>query len=417
MTNLYEDKAVVLAHGKGSLDVLATRAGLEDASMLDIERINLAFDSAILFFDNTCRPMEETTIEDATAAKAIHFIVPSGYDQPDGSEIYGSFTFKRDIWVGPYWGNICTLLSNYEDYCRNPVKRDSLFNNSFRLVGRGYLEVAIYNGKSPAASAQAPEVKVTSNLVENVYNQLMDKEVYGESWAFNLKSHLCLTIKKIYTDAKHIGGLRGPGYLYSKDKLCCILNPGLIDVYGNYIYILDTVAQHSSSDVLDKEVVGSSTRLIHNGFAVEDLQELPEPVLLCEDANRLLFNCRQNSTVLIDINAITHIDKERRERLPEKYRDLSTKALLTAIKASIDEALTIGKTDYRYILPCISYSSNRIGYLFPLKLGDDDETTNALVVCETQGVYQLKTVLTLEQATRDVLGLCNPRSTWLWNKK
>ena len=260
-------------------------------------------------------------------------------------------------------------------------------------------------------------------LLNSIYEKLLDKVRWGRTG--NYKSKLGFYLKGIclviWQQQKQC--MRENGWLYSTDGTKSVINTGLLDTFGNYIYLVDNTPE--LPDFYDKElnIMYNKTILIDLGFDIDSIKNLPEPMKLVDDTSKLIFRADIADFDLDDDLHFTHIIHERINKFPDKYKDMSDVEICNKIKSSITQAVKISKTDYRYMIPKYDFYKQDIQFLMPLYLDAsiNERPELALVIGRENNpnvevkhtLVSIYTVLSLADAYDDAQFFGYPNSTWL----
>ena len=264
----------------------------------------------------------------------------------------------------------------------------------------------------------AIKYQMKNDLAHDIYERLLIKE----NWMFDNKPRLSFYLKGIclmvwynqYKD-KDNTSTKGNGYTYSKDRTKAVINTGLLDKFGNFIYLVD----HTPlvPDFLDKRVhiMVDKYSLIKFGFELIDIRNLPEPIRIVDDLRSLVFDANIEDFDLDDDFHLQHIINERRYRFPEKYKNASDMELCNKIKNAIIQGVKISKLDTRYAIPTYDFSRHNVQFLLPLYLDNSlDKTAElAIVVGRYNEMWKIYTVLLINDAYDDARLLSNPKNTWI----
>ena len=297
---------------------------------------------------------------------------------------------------------------------KTAVKKDSSSDTKCKRVRKypttlrpapsgGYKDTSTYTGKSQM-----------EKLGIEIYNKLMFKE----KWASGCRTSIPFYLKSLLTainNERDMDVVRGNGYMLSSDKRMCLINTGLIDIYGNFIYIVDktpTVTEFRSKTVV---VAESKTELIDFGFEPKELRNMPDKFQFVSDVKELIFDADIADFDFDDTEHLNHIINERIARFPEKFRAESSANICDRLKNAVEQAIKISKIDYRYVLPKYDLVNRDIQFLIPLYLdttfGQRPEL--AIVVSKNRGIWKIFTVLNLSDAYMDARLVCNPCNTWM----
>ena len=269
--------------------------------------------------------------------------------------------------------------------------------------------------------SQRYRIQIKNDIINDIYERLLIKE----RWKHSTKNRLGFYLKAISffvwreQQISTSNSLRGNGYTYSNDRKICVINTGLIDNYGNYIYLID----HSPSvpDFYAKvvSVLYNKTTLLKLNFDIDNVKFLPEPIEIVKDKSKLVFNANYSDFDLDDTAHIYHIATERIGRFPDRYASETPLAICDKIRSAIRQAVMIQKTDFRYIIPKYDFKRQAIQFMIPFYLEQsyDEAPELTIVVGEQDGIWSIFTVLYSDDAYDDARLLSRASDTWLDMRK
>lgn len=262
--------------------------------------------------------------------------------------------------------------------------------------------------------------QINNALLQEIYENLLAKE----EWLASKRNRLAFYLKGLFIVIEYHriknGDLhRGNGYVYSEDNSKCLINTGLLDIYGNYIYLVDHTPKIPEFMEKSVTIMQNKISLMQLGFTLADAKNLPDPARFVENQSELLFNGTIEEFDFEDTEHLYHIIQERINRFPEKFRDEPASILCDRIKNAISRAIKISQTDYRYILPKYDFYRHQIQYLIPFHLETslDECPELVIVVGKYKGMWEIFTVLYTVDAYDDARLVCNPNNTWIKPKK
>lgn len=193
-------------------------------------------------------------------------------------------------------------------------------------------------------------------------------------------------------------------YLVNETSTKICYNTGLINIYGNYIYIIATLDGNS------KSLVVSKTHLKQEGFLQTDV----EPISFYKSREELIFKATAEDFDLDDIQRLKHIVTSRRDRFPESAKDLTDDEICNRIKASLEFDLKMTARNPLWAAPFYNVKASEIQYFLPLYLGSLTEDADlALVVAKGEHFYEVRTVLPLHTAYTNSRCVVSPSNAWL----
>lgn len=273
-------------------------------------------------------------------------------------------------------------------------------------------------GYAQEGEAERYQKQLKADLIQDIYERLM----YTSCWNMNAcKSKIGFYLKGLCvliwqnTHTIEDDETKGNGFTYSDDRLKLIMNTGLADKYGDFVYLVDHTPK--VIDFYEKKltVMNDKASLLDFNFNIENVKNLPEPVNVIKDFNDLKFDCSIDDFDLSSQFHIKHIVEERIHRFPKKYQSESANAICERIKASLVHAIKMNKVDCRYVIPKYDFCRRKIQFLVPMYFDNDFNTSPelVLVVDKHNGMWNIYTVLYIDDAYDTARLITNPRGTWL----
>lgn len=263
-------------------------------------------------------------------------------------------------------------------------------------------------------------LQIKNDLINDIYDRLLIKENWQlpkfNQFTSRLRFHLRGLCFYIWREQGRNEDIRGNGYTYSDNKSKVVINTGLVDTYGNYIYIIDHTPR--IMDFYNKviSIMQDRASLLAQGFNIENVKHLPQPIELVKDKSELVFNANFDEFDLDDKTHLYHIIQERITRFPNKYKYESEVSLCDKIKAAIKQAIMISKSDCRYVIPKYDFKREQIQFLMPFYLDRKfDEAPELVIVVgkNTSGLWSIYTVLDSDDAYDDARLVCRANDSWL----
>lgn len=258
------------------------------------------------------------------------------------------------------------------------------------------------------------ELELKSEFVTELYNKLMDKE----NWAKDNGKWLLEYIKGLVICIDNYRKLRrkdNNGYVLSDGGKKMLFNTGLIDTYGNFIYVIDhTASTRANFERRVLTIVKSKSSLLDEGFTLDKIKVMPKRFKFVSDNRDLVFNSTMDEFDLIDTEHLNHIINERRSRFPEKYANESCKNLADKIKISIEQAIEMQEVNYKYIVPMYNLATQEIEFLIPMHLdttyGQKPEL--CIIVAKKNGLWKIFTIISSDLAYSNARLISKVCTTW-----
>ena len=245
-------------------------------------------------------------------------------------------------------------------------------------------------------------------FLEEVYDLLYMKESWRSATGDlnRLYRYITALATKILHDPNAANYIR-----YTKNKERILFNIRLLNRYGNYIIIS---CKNTSAEFVSFQVVNSVRDAIDLGFDVHDLN-IP-PITFFRNLDEVVFKGNIDDFDIDNTHRLYHIIDERRDRLPKEMQDMVTMDINMRLMASIEMALKIAQTDYKFIVPKYNMEKRSIDFLIPVYSSFDGKSKPecALVVDRNElGKWEIRTVLDIEMAYSNARLINRPDQNWL----
>lgn len=266
------------------------------------------------------------------------------------------------------------------------------------------------------------KMQIKIDVINDIYERLLIKE----EWKYNNKCRLGFYLKGVCffvwreQQKEKYTRLKGNGYIMSNDKKLVVINTGLLDRYGNFIYLIDHTPTIPDFYTKIVSIMYNKVDLLKYNFDIDIVKNMVEPIKYVENSADLIFKAEYEDFDLDDMSHLYHIITERKSRLPDKYADSSEMTLCNKIKDAIRQAVMISKADYKYIVPKYDFSRQKIQFLIPLFLDNQLDKAPELTIVvgkQASGIWSIFTILYSDDAYDDARLLSRPSDTWLNMKK
>lgn len=307
--------------------------------------------------------------------------------------------------------DVVYLSSKGEEISANFANNAFIKINAFTKFGES-LYVAMYRTnsnykKSSISSWEGFYVGTYSKLYKQLFSDLADEQsdaftdvladIYGrlldkEHWEASHKlSRLSSYLYAIYSRCVKQSSVTPEVITESTDHEKHCFNTKLLDVYGNFIYL--ACDRRDDGKIRNAKVLVSKSDYIRNGFT----GERPVPVSFFDDIKDVVFQGNLNEFDLEDTQRLSHlIENSHKQRLPKEYQDITAVDMASSVKYSIEMALKMLATDYRYIVPMYNIKYNKIQFLVPLYLKKEySEIPEVALIISKNDVTGLYVVITL----------------------
>lgn len=443
-----------LFRGMGNIDIPSTVRAIKfytENDNIDVNSINKESKKGLLYItkDGCLLP----TADSPNEMVAKYKLVPTGLrEKTTGFPVVASFVKANNIWNGVFIGTPYQLIKGFKEHKNTKVFKEDFvkyFGGERRdcdIIGFGMNEINLnydLKGTEPEKKKRGRPKKVTNtekdkpsfdlldldyeivdkafaisnkdDLSERIFEQLLIKE----KWKRNTpkRNRLLFYLYSLTTAVSiQISSSQKPkGYLLNTDKNKVLINTGLVNIYGKFIYIIDSSIFVADPNKKKIEIMQSKQQLLGMGFKATQIKELPEPYSFVKKNDELIFNAEEVDFDFEDTLHLKHIIKERIYRFPKGYDKLSFLDLKNKIDTAIKLAITISKVDKNYVVPKYDFNRHKIQFLIPLHLETslDEKPELLIVVGEESGVWTPYTVLSPEDAYDSARVIKLPPDKWI----
>jgi len=270
-----------------------------------------------------------------------------------------------------------------------------------QAMSRSNISIADFEVSTPSVTAPPPE-----DFAWELYNLLYMKESWLNkdnklSRLFNYIIHLTTKVL-LETNTTYIQ------FNQKKDRI--MFNSRLLNKYGNYIIIS---CKRRGQEYFSYKVIKSADDAVKLGFNAEFNIA---PISFFSSLSQVVFSGTIDDFDANNVYKLNHIIEERRDRLPESMREMSSIDISMRLTASINMALKIAMTDYKFIVPIYGVSARRIQFLIPVYSSFDGEGPPECAIIidkNAHGQWETKTVLDLEMAYSHARLITRPDQNWL----
>lgn len=250
---------------------------------------------------------------------------------------------------------------------------------------------------------------------ENAVHQLQTDLCEDENWDYIqkptggnpiLKSYLNQTCKRVVDQGKFVEGASSKGVKY------LFLNTGLVDVFQNEIYAYFSENRRYT----DSTSWGIKTPKwwflefnTDQSVYFKYFTDIPEIATYFEETetSKLIFD----TTINIRPNW-EHLNTRRKRVASEEIQKMSEQEFRDAIEDSIKMAKKRIKRNYKTAIP--HFYNNDIQFLVPLcERRNRGKALAAMVIQKSEQIYEVTTILTLDQAYNNARLLAKPDREWL----
>lgn len=221
-----------------------------------------------------------------------------------------------------------------------------------------------------------------------------------------LRSYLNQTFKRVYDQGKIVEGTSSRGGNYS------YLNTGLVDVFQNEIFAF-FVENPKYTESAAWGIKTPKWRFLEFNTDQSDyfkyFNEIPEIATYFEETEtkKLIFD----TTITIRPNW-DHLNQRKKRVASDEIQKMTEQDFRDAIEDSITMARKRIKRNYKTAIP--HYYNNDIQFLVPLcERKNRGKALAAMVIQKTEQIYEVTTILSLDQAYNNARLLAKPDREWL----
>lgn len=221
-----------------------------------------------------------------------------------------------------------------------------------------------------------------------------------------LRSYLNQTFKRVCDQGKIVEGISSRGGKYS------YLNTGLVDVFQNEIFAF-FIENPKYTESTSWGIKTPKWRFLEFNTDQSDyfkyFNEIPEIATYFEETEtkKLIFD----TSITIRPNW-DHLNQRKKRVASDEIQKMTEQDFRDAIEDSITMARKRIKRNYKTAIP--HYYNNDIQFLVPLcERKNRGKALAAMVIQKTEQIYEVTTILSLDQAYNNARLLAKPDREWL----
>ncbi len=321
-------------------------------------------------------------------------------------------TFKGEVTSKRFANNCFIRLDNATHRYTHEYIYLSMYKNKDTADWQGFFVGTDKKLRDQLFNDEFEERQREFNLeIYNIYNQLLDKE----HWLVDDSLvRLCSYLNTVYARCSYISQHTNHDVITineAGDRIC--FNTRLLDNFGNFIYLICD-KDSAVSRLRNIQSIVSKSDFIKNGFK----GERPSPVSFFNDIRDVVFQGNIDEFDFEDTDHLNHlIEDSHKQRLPEAYQNISAVDMANSVKYSIEMALKMLITDYRYIVPMYNIRNNKIQFLAPLCLKKEysEIPEVALIINKNEetGLYTVNTLIDVGIAYSNSRVISASTASWL----
>ena len=381
-----------------------TAMTLEWTSVINFVERN--YEKAVFFFDSDMKRKQEN---EQNIKRAW---IDTGYETLNHESIFIALVNYTEYYTGYFIGTAKFLLNGIlnKQYSRKISENFKAFMKKYNLIKAE----RINKDDTEDIEESTPTVDMSSD------SNMILLEQYREFDEENSKQLSDVTIEifnnLLFPGWKSIEGLdtfiktvgrrieqlveNGRTEYYVSNKLgSVIVNTGLLDMYGNDYFVMYRKHLKTNNYVAYK-IITAKADYLDEEFTYEQIKKAIVPISFMDKDGEKDFTPRF-ADFDINMRCLNHILSERIHRFPEHLQKCSTEYLAQSVIQSLIQALKIQERDSSYARPI--YTSGRISWLFPLRVGTHitDSPELVMVIRKNGNFYELKTILPYNDEVKD----------------
>lgn len=270
-------------------------------------------------------------------------------------------------------------------------------DNSYSKAGTTVLEYNSYISRKPEMLKCNFTINIPFSFYRNLGCRMLDCWLSDNVYKCNIYLQILLARfeSKMYLNEL----IEGTHYLKSSNGRNYIINSGLLDIFGNDIFISFKYMKSPKKGVQYSalDVVTGLKMVKHLGcdFSLLDLYRL-EAIRLW-DKGFEIFDAKMEDFDFISMERLLHVTRERSYRYPGAVANLPVDRLFNYIKDSVKMAVKISQIDSEYVKP-IFYPCDitKLEYFIPVHIFtslSEEPELGVIVNKDSSGVWSVMTVL------------------------
>lgn len=239
------------------------------------------------------------------------------------------------------------------------------------------------------------------------YKSLYDRLLIKEGWDLDeptLRNYIELIITRLnYLEQN--GKLDNKTVTYSSNKAYVLFNSGLLDKFGNDIYVFTDVLDKGYFSYTEMRLVDGKSHLSSIGFNPNKLNINLLRVNFFDKESDRCFNAGMDEIDLNSFVRIRHCVEERRNRFPDEFKSLSTEALSLDVIKAVELGVHINEIDKSYIKPMYNMKYNSIHYIIPYHVGGvftNKPQLGIILAKNADNYWQLMTILEYNECINNI---------------
>lgn len=223
-------------------------------------------------------------------------------------------------------------------------------------------------------------------VYDAIYKVLKTKSIWVTPDRADLAKYIKEVNGRVYNQvARNTNNYWGPGYMLSEDKKCACINTGLLDVFGNYVYIVndDIRGRHSCKKEESLNLVKGQLELLDYGFNPKHFKNMPRKL---EDFHSYDLQFTGGCTSLrADKTLVGSFVGQCKN---EEITKLKSADRIAKVIASIEENIHRAEAENSWAVPSYKSSRATIQWLVPVYVDTEDvlgQVPDFVAAIEIQG--------------------------------
>lgn len=270
-------------------------------------------------------------------------------------------------------------------------------DNSYSKAGTTVLEYSSYISRKPEMLKCNFTINIPFSFYRNLGCRMLDCWLSDNVYKCNIYLQILLAR---FESKMHLNELvEGTHYLKSSNGRNYIINSGLLDIFGNDIFISFKYMKSPKKGVQYSglDVVTGLKMVKHLGCDLSLLDLYKLEAIRLWDKGFEIFDAKIEDFDFLSMERLLHVTHERSYRYPGAVANLPVDRLFNYIKDSVKMAVKISQIDSEYVKP-IFYPCDitKLEYFIPVHIFtslSEEPELGVIVNKDSSGVWSVMTVL------------------------
>lgn len=406
MSEFYIERNIVVDDLETMIPLLEAQSETENIDIKDIAEFVESQKGTKFYFDSAMNGKDELSKD------IVYLWIDTGFKDKYDNPLFVSLINRKGYYSGHFIGTSSYLAGKIADFYpdnKNKVwENEAKFEEKYKRKTENRDIPNLSDRYKVKAEIKAEETKQAKQYENNQRELKKYWEAEPAAIAEEVSKSLLINnwtstkgvdryLKIIGTRIYRLTEQGETRYCFLNKLKDAVVNTGLIDKYGSFIYMI--YRKHIAYQLyVPYKVIERKAEIINEGYVADGNTELP-PIKFMED------EVLETSIDGFDISpkALNHIIEERRDRFPDNAKSLSDIALATKIKQALETGLSLTSVDKTYAKPIYSTTTDEISWLLPLHINTEynEEPEMVLVVRKAGYYYEIKTILPYDNSIKD----------------